>query len=340
MDLDLRQLRHARALADHASFAKAAQAMHISQPALSRSIQQLERRVGSRLFERTSGRVELTDVGGVFLMQARELLARAEDLERQIGVVKGVGNGELRIGAGVYPAEMMVGEAVTRLLRGVPDLRLQVTVANWSVLVGMVRKRELDLAVAETSAVSEDPELHVTPFGMHQGYLLVRASHPLLRATNAPGLHDALAYPLVSTARLSPRLTAPMLQAMRRARGRNWRENEPLVSVACESLPMMKKVVEGTDAVGVLTLGVAAAELRARQLAVLPIVEPWLHGRFGVIRLARRSLPPAGEALVEQLREVDVQVAAEEQTLARTFLPKPKAGPSRGADGAKRRAGA
>jgi DNA-binding transcriptional LysR family regulator len=338
MDLDLRQLRHARAVADHASFAKAARAMHISQPALSRSIQQLERLVGSRLFERGAGRVELTDVGSMFLKQARELLSRAEDLGREVALVKGVGTGELRIGAGVYPAEMMVGEAIARLLRGVPDLRLQVVVANWSVLIGMVRKRELDLAVAETSAVAEDPELHVAPFALHQGYLLVRNGHPLLRAAKPPGLLDALAYPLVSTARLSPRLTAPMLQAVRRARGPSWRENEPLVSVACESLPMMKRVVAGTDAIGVLTLGVAAAELRAGELAVLPIVEPWLHGRFGLIRLAHRSLPPAGETLVERLREVDAEVAAEEQALARLLLAEPGAVRSRGAAGAKRTA--
>jgi DNA-binding transcriptional LysR family regulator len=120
-----------------------------------------------------------------------------------------------------------------------------------------------------------------------------------------------------------------MLQAVRRARGLNWRENEPLVSVACESLPMMKKVVAGTDAVGVLTLGVAADELRGGQLVVLPIVEPWLHGRFGVIRLAHRSLPPAGETLVERLREVDAEVIVEEQALARTLLAKPGARPGR-----------
>jgi DNA-binding transcriptional LysR family regulator len=322
MDLDLRLLRHARAVADHASFAKAAKAMHISQPALSRSIQQLERLVGSRLVERGTGRVEPTDVGSLLLERARDLLARAEDLGREVALFKGVGTGELRVGAGVYPAEMMVGEAVTRVLRGVPDLRLQVVVSNWSVLIGMVRKRELDMAVAETSAVTDDRELHITPFAMHQGYLVVRAGHPLLGMPRSPGLVDALAYPFISSARLSPRLTAPMLKAVRRARGQGWRENEPLVTIACESLPMMKEVVAGTDAVALLPLTVISDELRAGRLAVLPIIEPWLHGRFGVIRLANRSLPPAGESLLASLHEVDAEVAAEEAALARTLVGK------------------
>jgi DNA-binding transcriptional LysR family regulator len=143
-----------------------------------------------------------------------------------------------------------------------------------------------------------------------------------LRAPRTPGLVDALAYPFVSTARLSPSLTGPMLKAVRSARGQGWSENEPLVTIACESLPMMKKVVAGTDAVGLLTPTVIAPELRAGQLAVLPIVEPWLHGRFGVIRLANRSPTPAGEAMVARLRQVDAEVAAEEVVLARRLFAK------------------
>jgi DNA-binding transcriptional LysR family regulator len=322
MDFDLRLLRHARAVADHGSFAKAAKALHISQPALSRSVQQLEHRVGSRMFERGASGVALTDVGTIFLDQARELLARAEDLGREVALFKGIGGGELRVGAGIYPAEMMVGEAVTRLVRSMPEVRLHVVVNNWSALVAMVRKREVDLAVAETSAVADDPEFHIAPLAWHQGYLMVRAGHPLLHAGRAPGLVDALAYPLVSTGRMSPRLTDPLVKAVRRARGRVRGPNEPLVSIACESLPMMKKVVAGTDAVGLLTLSVVGAELQSRALAVLPIVEPWLHGRFGVIRLAHRSLSPVGEALVTRLREVDAEVAAAEEKMARALLPR------------------
>ena len=63
MDFDLRSLGHAQALAEHASFARAAKVLHITQPALSRSIQELERRVGVRLFDRARRGVEPTEAG-------------------------------------------------------------------------------------------------------------------------------------------------------------------------------------------------------------------------------------------------------------------------------------
>jgi len=71
MDFDLRLLRHARALAEEGSFARAARTLHLTQPALSRSIQELERRTGIRLFDRNKGRVDLTALGEVFLAHAR-----------------------------------------------------------------------------------------------------------------------------------------------------------------------------------------------------------------------------------------------------------------------------
>ncbi len=74
MDFDLRLLRHARALAEEGSFGRAARALHLTQPALSRSIQELERRTGIQLFDRNKGGVEPTDLGRVFLVHARELL--------------------------------------------------------------------------------------------------------------------------------------------------------------------------------------------------------------------------------------------------------------------------
>ncbi len=93
MDFDLRQLRHARALAEEGSFARAARTLHLTQPALSRSIQELERRTGIKLFDRNQGRVEPTDLGRVFLAHARGLLGHAEALDREVATMRGTGTG-------------------------------------------------------------------------------------------------------------------------------------------------------------------------------------------------------------------------------------------------------
>lgn len=95
---DLRQLRQFIAVAEHLHFGRAAAALHISQPPLSRSIQGLEARLGARLFERSRRKVELTAAGRWYLEEARQVLARLEHASRAVAEQAAGGAGTLRIG--------------------------------------------------------------------------------------------------------------------------------------------------------------------------------------------------------------------------------------------------
>jgi DNA-binding transcriptional LysR family regulator len=130
MAIHVKLLQCALALAEHKNFRRAAQARHISQPSLSRYIQELERLVGTRLFEREAGGVIPTDAGKMFLEHAREVVARSADLEREMDLLRGLEKGELRIGAGTYPSVMLVDKSVTRLMRDHPAVRLYIQIEN------------------------------------------------------------------------------------------------------------------------------------------------------------------------------------------------------------------
>jgi len=95
---DLRQLRHFIAVAERLHFGRAAAALHISQPPLSRSIRDLEARVGATLLARTRRRVELTPEGARFLEEARRLLAQLERAVLEVGSMAAGGGGRLRLG--------------------------------------------------------------------------------------------------------------------------------------------------------------------------------------------------------------------------------------------------
>mgnify|MGYP003488757155 CR=1 FL=1 len=82
MPLEVRHMRHVIALAEHGSFARAATALGLSQSALSRSIQSVEREIGSSLFVRTASGVDPTDGGHVFIARVRQLAQLTDDLDR------------------------------------------------------------------------------------------------------------------------------------------------------------------------------------------------------------------------------------------------------------------
>jgi DNA-binding transcriptional LysR family regulator len=95
---DIRQLRHFIAIAEHLHFGRAATALHISQPPLSRSIQDLEAKLGAKLLERSRRKVELTEAGAWYLEEARQVVARLEHASRAVAERAAGGAGTLRIG--------------------------------------------------------------------------------------------------------------------------------------------------------------------------------------------------------------------------------------------------
>ncbi len=327
MEIDLRHLRHARALAEHGNFGRAAWALRLSQPALSRSIAELERQVGTRLFERSTAGIEPTDMGSLLLERAGELLARSEDLGREMEALQGRGAGALRIGAGTYTAEMVAGDALAALLRESPDVQARVVVDNVLNLLPLLRRRELDVVIGDASVITEDPEFHITGLAPRQGYFVCRKGHPLSKQPSLT-LTDILAFPLVSTSRLPPRLLGPIVAATRRPLGLADSHAGP--AITCESLGIMKTVVAGSDAIAILPLTAMVRDRDSSLFTVLPLVEPWLQGNFAIIRLARRTPPPSGDAFVRLLLATDAELTRITGTLRdRLFAGRMRARPAR-----------
>jgi DNA-binding transcriptional LysR family regulator len=328
MDFDLRLLRHARALAEEGSFARAARSQHLTQPALTRSIQELERRTGIKLFDRNKGRVEPTDLGGVFLAHARDLLGRAEALDREVATLRGSGTGRLVVGSGTFPTASFMAEGVAAFLRENPEIGVRVVNDNWAALVAALRRRELDFVVAAPLPPEEGTDLAVQPLSFRQGRFLVRPGHPLV-GRGDPSLADIVAWPLICTGRLSAPITDRVLRARSGARAR-----QPLPDVACESHEMMRHVARTTDHVLLSMLSANTAAVAAGELVALPLVDPAIGVTFSILRLESRTLPPIADALARSIVTADRATLEVERTLAAT----PPARAARSAPGRQRRA--
>src|SRR5512135_93930 len=178
MTFDLRGLRHAAALGRHRNYARAAAELGITQPALTRSIQALERSLGVPLFDRGRAGVEPTEFGAILLARGAELLLGSRELDREIQLMRGLELGRITIAVGPYAAEISVGVALGRLARLHPKLRVRIVEVDWRRLASLVESGEFDLAIGDLSDAVDRPGLMTELVGRHRGLFVCRPGHP------------------------------------------------------------------------------------------------------------------------------------------------------------------
>lgn len=308
MSFDLRQLRHVLGLAEHGSFARAAVALHLSQPALSRSIQSLERQLGTTLFLRNSDGVVPTDLGRLFIERAGDLVRMAGDLEDELFGNNAPDSGRVAVGSGHYAAESVLVRAASRFVDGSPRASLRLEVGNWDDLLRRLRARDLDFFVAEFSTFRDVPDLEIEPMPEQPMYFVARAGHPLA-ARRTISATDTFSWPFVTMTRIPPRVFEPMLAAQRLA-------SDPAAatrsfpSCVCNSLHTLKRIVEQSDAIAALTLSCVSVELASGTWTML-CTAPWLTIRYGLVSLKGRPLTRASEQFREMVREAGTTAADE-----------------------------
>jgi DNA-binding transcriptional LysR family regulator len=319
MGVELQQLRQVIALAEHGSFVRAAAALHISQPALSRSIQNLERRFGSELFLRTSGGVIPTDVGRLYIERARDVLRIADDLDRD-AVHRGTfGTGRVAVGGGPFPAESFLGPAAVRFVEQHPNVKVQLHARDWDELLRELRSRELDFFVAETSTLQREAELEIVPMPTaHSMHFVARAGHPLAGRGTA-SVEEVLAHPFVTPSRIPPRLLDPLLAALR-AGATKQKDGRPFPAIQCHGLAPVKRILSASDAVSATILSCISTELETGQFILLGGA-PWLHLRYGIVSLKGRPWTQAAEKFREFVLQAERQAASEEHDLLKRFKP-------------------
>lgn len=176
--MDLKRIRHFSVLAETLNFSRAAERLHIAQPALSVSIQKLETELGTKLFERNSAGVVLTSSGQAVLVEARRLLYHGEQLLRSARDAAAGTGGRLRIG--------FVGSAIYRWIPTLipsfrmlcPGVELVLREATSAGIVQMLNEEALDLGIVRTPLLqAHSATLHVL---QRDGLLVALPSaHPL-----------------------------------------------------------------------------------------------------------------------------------------------------------------
>jgi DNA-binding transcriptional LysR family regulator len=308
--LDLRLLHQAITLASYRNYARAAQALHMSQPALSRSIAGLEAQLGEKLFNRTSRGVEPTAFGEMLLSRAQPLLDGATELERDFSLMRGLEVGQLRVGVGAYPAQMSVGKAIGLLLSRHPNLRIEVMSDDLRAIIDAVLAAKLDLAVIELSLAAGEPRLATEALPRHPAYFYCRAGHPVL-AEKDPTIEQILKFPLAGT-RMPPRVARDFLE-LAKAGAIDPDTGDYLPPVKADSIGMVKDVVLTSDAVAVAPIAFIEEEVALRKLVPLRARAAWMQTGYGFVSLQGTTASPAAVAFKDAVRSAEDEIISVEK---------------------------
>ncbi len=177
MALNLHLLRLFVAVARHGGFSRAAAALHISQPAVSKGVREFEAQVGHRLLERGAGGVTLTAAGSVLLREAAPLFAAERAAEESLAELRGLRRGTLVVGASTTIATYVLPPILGAFHREHPGVALRLVSANTDAIAARLLARELDVALVEGPV--DLPGIQVEPWRDEALILITAPNHRL-----------------------------------------------------------------------------------------------------------------------------------------------------------------
>ncbi|HEY8537628.1 MAG TPA: LysR family transcriptional regulator [Steroidobacteraceae bacterium] len=188
MALDIRRLTHFVAAAEHGNINRAAESQHITQSALTRSIQVLEDELGAKLFERTPRGVTLTAVGRRLFDHARRIINTAAIAKADMAALITGAGGEIRIGVAPQLATPDLMKLLFGLPRTMPMLSVTITEMFYDSLIHLLRLGELDLAIANMPETSDQSDLNVEVLAEipSRMSIVMRKNHPLASLPKIP----------------------------------------------------------------------------------------------------------------------------------------------------------
>lgn len=286
--MNLRHLEHWLALADTGSFSRAAEKLHITQSALSRSIQALEEDLGGALVDRVGKKNELTPLGRSVLERARRIVHEAQELKQGAALLQQGGLGSLRVGLGSGPGAMLMTPWLVFMAKHHPTVQVTVSRGSTELQLTQLRERQLDALVVDVRRVEAAPDLKMAHLVEMRAGFVCRQGHPLLSLhPHGVPFEALLAYPIASI---------PLSQEVARLLVDHYGPQAnpaQMTTLQCEDIASLLDVVGQTDAIYLGIVGAARESMAQGRLVELGMSIP-LKGqaRLGLITLAGRTELP------------------------------------------------
>jgi DNA-binding transcriptional LysR family regulator len=291
MDLNFRDIRAFIAVARAGSFTRAAERLHVSQPALTVQIRRLEATVGVRLLDRNSRNVALTPAGRELLPVLQKSL---NDMTRVLDEARALGeglSGTVRLACLPTFAASVLPDLIQAMKRSLPGVSFHIRDGVADMVERLVRQEDVDLGL--TGGEASGAEFDVLYRGADRLVLVCPAAHPLMALAQV-SVSDLLRVPLVLTAQGT---------SVRAVVDAAFAGTGEAPEVVCEPTYMMTAVAMVRGGLGVTILPESAREILAEPgLRCRMIDDPAFVRPIALIKKKGRSLSAAGEAFVDEVK--------------------------------------
>jgi DNA-binding transcriptional LysR family regulator len=281
----LRQLRVFVAVALHLNFARAAETLSLTPPAISMQIRELESQVGLPLFDREGKNVSLTITGEYLIVYARKILATLKDAEDMVASFKKVQTGRLVIGM-VSTAQYFVPPLLARFCQDHPGVEVSLSVGNRQTLIEQLQRNEVDLAVM--GRPSKEMATRAEPFALHPHVFIAAPDHPLVRLGHVPA--QALTH-YNFIVREPGSGTRTVLEEYFDKHGITAH-----ISMEMSGNETIKQAVMANMGISLLSLHTLGLELANGRIAILDVEGAPVLRRWHMVNLLSKVLSPPAEA--------------------------------------------
>jgi DNA-binding transcriptional LysR family regulator len=298
--MELRDIEYFAVIAGEANLGRAAEALGLSQPALSMSLRRLERSVNAKLVRRTSKGVELTDVGSALLSHVQRLRVARDDLAREVADIARGKVGLLRIGVSPMSSDY-VASIYPALLASAPGLTLKVVHSDNDELVPGLQRGSLDLVV--NYLTPDYVGMTQVPIYEEDWVVCASAKHPLTKRKRVSISELVNERWALSTVHMLPRHPLPRLFNSRGLPA-------PQVGVEARPVRIRLQVVSGSTLLTITSRQVLEHAARPFRLKEIPVKELMLRRPVGVIYRNGAYLSPAAQRFIDLLKSTSKKMVA------------------------------
>ncbi|NIG47854.1 LysR substrate-binding domain-containing protein [Klebsiella sp. Ap-874] len=291
----LRHLHTFVAVAQQGTLGRAAETLNLSQPALSKTLNELEQLTGTRLFERGRLGAQLTLVGEQFLTHAVKVLDALNSAGQALNRKEGLNNDIVRIGALPTAALGILPTVIGQFHKQQKDITLQVATMNNTMLLAGLKSGEIDIGIGRMSDPDLMSGLNYELLFLESLKLVVRPGHPQLQETVT--LSRVMEWPVV----VSPKGTVPRQNAETLLQSQGCKM--PAGCIETLSASLSRQLTVDFDYVWFVPSGAVKDDLRRGVLSALPIATQGAGEPIGILTRVDATLTPGTQTLLSAIRK-------------------------------------